>query len=124
VLAAASRTGMEIAAHIEPYAGRTVTSVLDDAAYLRSLGVRTLYVYEPFTGVAPGDWAQANDTLRGQGLTIFAQTALVGQAAAGHFSGVYTYDTVTYAARVLARLCNEAHALRLLCAPSVGPGYD
>jgi glycoprotein endo-alpha-1,2-mannosidase len=124
VLAAASGTGMEIAAHIEPYAGRTVASVLDDAAYLRSLGVRTLYVYEPFSGTAPGDWAQANDTLRAQGLTIFAQTALVGQAAAGHFSGVYTYDTVTYAARMLARLCNQAHAVRLLCAPSVGPGYD
>ena len=55
-------------------------------------------------------------------IPVFA--ALVGQAAAGHFSGVYTYDTVTYGARVLARLCNEAHAARLLCAPSVGPGYD
>src|SRR5256885_149916 len=33
-------------------------------------------------------------------------------------------DVVTYEARVLARLCNEAHALRLLCAPPVGPGYD
>ena len=22
------------------------------------------------------------------------------------------------------RLCNQAHAVHLLCAPSVGPGYD
>jgi hypothetical protein len=31
---------------------------------------------------------------------------------------------VTFGARVLARLCSEAHAKGLLCAPSVGPGYD
>jgi hypothetical protein len=124
LLAAASGTGVQVAVHLEPYAGRTVASVLADAAYLRSLGIRTLYVYQPFAGIAPSDWAAANDELRADGMTTFAQTALVGQAAAGRFSGVYTYDIVTYGARVLGRLCGEAHALRLLCAPSVGPGYD
>jgi hypothetical protein len=124
ILAGASHAGMQVAVHIEPYRGRTVASVVADADHLRSLGIRTLYVYQPFAGIAPTDWALANDALRAQGLTIFAQTALVGQAAAGHFSGVYTYDTVTYGARTLGRLCNQAHALQLLCAPSVGPGYD
>src|SRR5207237_2596277 len=37
VLAGASRTGMQIAVHIEPYSGRTVASVVADAAHLRSL---------------------------------------------------------------------------------------
>jgi glycoprotein endo-alpha-1,2-mannosidase len=124
ILAGASGTGVQIAIHIEPYAGRTVSTVLADAAYLRSLGVRTLYVYAAFDGIAPSDWAAANDELRASGMTTFAQTALVGQAVAGHFNGVYTYDTVTYDARMLGRLCNEAHAEGLLCAPSVGPGYD
>jgi len=124
ILAGASRSGIQIAAHIEPYRGRTVASVVADATHLRSLGVRTLYVYEAFAGIAPADWVAANDELRAQGMTIFAETALVGQAAAGHFSGIYTYDTVTYGGRVFARLCSEAHALGLLCAPSVGPGYD
>ena len=40
----------------------------------------------------------------------------MGAAAAGHFGGVYTYDTVTYPARVLARYCHQAHAVGLLCA--------
>ena len=124
ILAGASRSGIQIAAHIEPYRGRTVASVVADATHLRSLGVRTLYVYQAFAGIAPADWVAANDELRAQGMTIFAETALVGQAAAGHFSGIYTYDTVTYGGRVFARLCSEAHALGLLCAPSVGPGYD
>ena len=124
VIAGALASGVQVAAHVEPYQGRTVASVLDDALYLRSLGIRTVYVYQAFAGVAPADWAAANDTLRAQGMTMLAQTSLAGQAAAGHFSGLYTYDTVTYGARVLARVCNEAHALHLLCAPSVGPGYD
>jgi len=124
VLAGAKGTSTTIAVHLEPYPGRTVVSVLGDASYLRSLGIRTLYVYEPFAGIAAADWAAANDALRADGMTTFAQTALPGQAAAGHFDGLYTYDIVTYTARIFVRLCREAHALRLLCAPSVGPGYD
>jgi glycoprotein endo-alpha-1,2-mannosidase len=124
VLAGASRAGIQIAVHIEPYSRRSVESVVADAAYLHSLGVRTLYVYQAFAGIMPADWAAANDALRAQGMSMFAETALVGQAAAGHFTGIYTYDTVTYGARVLARLCSETHAQGLLCAPSVGPGYD
>src|SRR3954447_20761269 len=124
VLDGAAQAGMQVAAHIEPYNGRTVASLVADGVYLRSLGIRTLYVYQAFAVIDPVDWAAANDDLHAQGITTFAQTALVGQAAAGHFSGIYTYDTVTYSARVLSRLCNEAHAVRLLCAPSVGPGYD
>ena len=124
VLTAASRAGVAVAAHIEPYAGRTVVSITADALYLHSLGIKTIYVYQAFNGMDPVDWAAANDQLHAQGMTTFAQTGLVGQAAVGHFDGIYTYDTVTYTARVLARLCSEAHAKGLLCAPSVGPGYD
>src|SRR5262249_45232392 len=124
VVAGAAQPGIQIAAHIEPYNGRSVASVLADAAYLRSLGVRTIYVYQAFAGTDPADWAAANDAIHALGVTTFAQTVLVGQAAVGHFSGVYTYDTVTYGAPMLPRFCNEAHTVHLLCAPSVGPGYD
>jgi glycoprotein endo-alpha-1,2-mannosidase len=124
IVTESDQTGVAVAAHIEPYAGRTVASITADAIYLRSLGVRTVYVYQAFAGLDPADWAPANDALHAQGLTTFAQTGLIGQAATAHFSGIYTYDTVTYGARVLSRLCSEAHAKGLLCAPSVGPGYD
>jgi glycoprotein endo-alpha-1,2-mannosidase len=49
---------------------------------------------------------------------------LIGQAVTAHFSGIYTYDIVTWTAAKFARLCSEAHRHDLLCAPSVGPGYD
>jgi hypothetical protein len=55
---------------------------------------------------------------------LFAQTGSVGFAAAARFDGVYTYDIVTYTGDKFIRLCTQAHALHLLCAPSVGPGYD
>jgi hypothetical protein len=123
VIAAAQRAHVAVAPQIEPYAGRTVASVVADIEHLRTLGLTTFYVYRPFD-LPPADWAAANDGLRAQGLTVFAQTGLVGPAVAGHFSGVYTYDIVTYGAAKLARYCAEAHAHGLICAPSVGPGFD
>ena len=84
---------------------------------------RTFYLYRPFD-LPAADWAPMNDQLRAQGVEVFAQTALVGAAATGHFTGVYTYDTLVYGGGLFARLCKQAHARGLLCAPSVGPGYD
>src|SRR5947208_2342345 len=48
ILAGASQSDVEIAVHIEPYVGRTAASVLADALHLRSLGIQTIYVYQPF----------------------------------------------------------------------------
>ena len=123
VIAAAKLRGIDVAVHIEPYSGRSVASVVDDIAYLRPLGITTFYVYQAFT-LPPAQWAPANDALHAEGITTFAETALVGQAVTGHFSGIYTYDIVTWNGAKFARLCGEAHAHGLLCAPSVGPGYD
>ena len=41
-----------------------------------------------------------------------------------HFDGVYTYDFSTYGGGKFARLCAQAHAMHLVCAPSVGPGLQ
>jgi len=123
VVQAASERRIAIAAHLEPYRGRTVASTVADVAYLQTLGIRTFYVYRPFDLPAE-EWAPANDELRAQGLTIMAQTSLAGAAAAGHFSGLYTYDILTYSGGLFSRLCAQARKNGLLCAPSVGPGYD
>ena len=123
VIQAADARGIDVAVHIEPYTGRTVASVGADVAYLETLGVRTIFVYLPFT-LPAASWAPLNDALHAQGVTTFGQTALVGQDVAAHFSGVYTYDIVTWTADKFLRLCEEAHEHGLLCAPSVGPGYD
>jgi hypothetical protein len=124
VIQAARARGIDVAVHIEPYIGRSPASVVDDVGYLETLGIRTVYVYQAFQTTAPADWTEANDTLHAQGVTTFAQTVLVGQAVTGHFSGIYTYDIVTWTAGKFHRLCAEAHRHALLCAPSVGPGYD
>jgi hypothetical protein len=124
VIQAARARGIGVAVHIEPYPGRSVASVVDDVGYLATLGIRTVYVYQAFETIAPAAWTDANDALHAQGVTTFAQTVLVGQAVTGHFSGVYTYDIVTWTAGKFHRICAEAHAHGLLCAPSVGPGYD
>src|SRR5262245_41558833 len=123
VIAAAGQRGIAVAVHLEPYRGRSVASTAADIAYLQGLGVRTFYVYRPLDAPA-ADWALLNDQVRAQGGEVFAQTALVGAATTGHFTGVYTYDTLVYGAGLFVRLCRQAHSRGLLCAPSVGPGYD
>ena len=49
---------------------------------------------------------------------------LVGRAKASGFDGLYTYDVVTWTGSTFRRICTQAHLAGLLCAPSVGPGYD
>jgi hypothetical protein len=121
VLAAARAVGLNVAIHVEPYRGRDAASVARDIAYLSGLGVRVFYVYEP-QDVPAEDWAELNDSLKD--VTVLAQTALAGLAAAGHFDGLYTYDLLTYGGASFRRICEHAHRMGLLCAPSVGPGYD
>jgi glycoprotein endo-alpha-1,2-mannosidase len=124
VISAADAHGIDVAVHIEPYVGRTVASVVSDIAYLEGYGITTFYIYQPFETIEPPAWAATNDALHAQGITTWADTAFVGQAVAGHFSGVYTYDIVTWNGSKFNRICGEAHQHGLLCAPSVGPGYD
>ena len=121
VIAAARRDKLSVAAHIEPYPGRSVASVVTDIGYLRTRGISRFFVFQALD-FPSADWAPANDSI--QGVQVFAQTALVGAAAAGHFDGVYTYDVLTYGGDKFARLCKQAHTAHLLCLPSVGPGYD
>ena len=124
VAGAARADGIAVAVHLEPYMGRTVAGTVGDIAYLEATyGIKTFYVYRPFD-FPVSQWAAASSALHAGGAVLFAQTALVGAAAVAKFDGVYTYDIVTYGGSMFGRLCQEAHRRHLLCAPSVGPGYD
>jgi hypothetical protein len=123
VIAAARAQGIEVAVHIEPYGGRTVASVVSDVAYLHTLGITTFYVYQALD-LPIADWAAARGALHQNASLMFAQTDLAGAAAQAGFDGIYTYDIVTFTGNKFSRICAEAHAMHLLCAPSVGPGYD
>jgi hypothetical protein len=121
VMRAAKRTGLRVAVQIEPYEGRTVESVGSDLVYLRALGLRDVYVYRS-KDFSIDDWRAV--TLQPTGLRLFAQTNQVRFAARSGFAGFYTYDILLYDASKFDRFCTQARSLGILCAPSVGPGYD
>ena len=122
VIGAARKSHLEAAIHLEPYPGRSPATVAADLPYLASLGIRDVYVYHPLD-FAASDWA-AITAQKPPSMRLFAGTQLVGFAAAGGFTGFYTYDFVDYGGSTFIRLCDEAHAHGLLCLPSVGPGYS
>jgi glycoprotein endo-alpha-1,2-mannosidase len=119
---AATRNGLEVAIHLEPYRGRTPANVAKDIARLHEDGGFTdFYVYDADRDPAAA-WNEALSEL--SGVRILGHTTLVGRAKASGFDGLYTYDVVTWNGALFRRLCAQAHAAGLLCAPSVGPGYD
>jgi glycoprotein endo-alpha-1,2-mannosidase len=122
VLTAARANGLTVAVHIEPYGGRTPSTVAADVARLRTLGIVDYYVFGA-QDVEADAWAAIADTLPPD-VRLFAQTGMAGFAAAGRFDGLYTYDTLVYRGQRFARLCQQARRKSLVCAPSVGPGYD
>jgi glycoprotein endo-alpha-1,2-mannosidase len=121
VLHAARTRGLRVAAHIEPYEGRTPATVVDDITALYARGLRDFYVYDSTRDSDP-DWALANSRL--SGVRVFANTSLVGKAAKGGFTGLYTYDVYLNDGGSFRRICAAARRVNLICAPSVGPGYN
>lgn len=121
VASAASQHGLSVAVHIEPYRGRTPATTAEDIVQLRDKGVTDFYVYDADRDPASA-WADALEAL--DGVRVFGHTHLVGRAQASGFDGLYTYDVVTWNGNTFARICSQAHRAGLLCAPSVGPGYD
>jgi glycoprotein endo-alpha-1,2-mannosidase len=122
IMRAAGAVGLTVAIHLEPYAGRTPASTSSDIQHLRQLGVTDFYLYAPSADGLPWDWAAMNASL--EGVRILAQTGHVGYAKRWGFDGVYTYDIVTYGGQAFGRLCAQARRQGLICAPSVGPGFD
>jgi glycoprotein endo-alpha-1,2-mannosidase len=119
---AAAHSGLGVAIHVEPYRGRTPRRTAEDIERLhRDLGVADFYLYDADRDPA-ADWAEALEPL--DGVRVFGHTTMVGRAKASGFDGLYTYDVVTWNGALFRRLCTQAHAAGLLCAPSVGPGYD
>ena len=122
VVQAAKRQGLDVAIHVEPYRDRTPARAAEDIARLQQEGGFTdFYVYDADRDPAAA-WSEALSTL--DGVRIFGHTTLVGRAKASGFDGLYTYDVVTWNGSLFRRLCAQARTVGLLCAPSVGPGYD
>jgi glycoprotein endo-alpha-1,2-mannosidase len=121
VMRAAKRYHLRVGIQLEPYPDRTVASIGADIVYLRSLGIRNIYLYRS-NDFAAEDWWPV--TRQPNGMRLFAQTNRVGFAARAGFTGFYTYDILLYDGAKFDRLCAQARTAGILCAPSVGPGYD
>lgn len=121
VVAAAHAARLHVALHVEPWAGRTPAAVVEALRGLTGLGIRDVYVYDS-TSSPDEDWRAALAGLTGY--RVFAHTSLPGKALRGGFQGLYTYDVLVYDGSSFGRMCQSAHQLGLLCAPSVGPGFD
>jgi hypothetical protein len=121
VAAEARAARLRLAVHLEPWAGRTPSTAATAIASLLEQGVREFFVYDS-TADPDGEWAAALRTV--DGAIVYASTSLVGKARRGGFDGVYTYDVYLHSGAAFGRICSQARQAGLLCAPSVGPGYD
>ena len=131
-LAVAVRSaGLRLAVHLEPYKGRSLTTVAADFAYFRGLGISEVYIYQADSWGNAEDWRPAIATQ--PEMRFFAESGNLGRMLNGAFAdyaltagfdGIYTYDVVRYGAAEIATTCGAARQRRLLCAPSVGPGFD
>jgi glycoprotein endo-alpha-1,2-mannosidase len=121
VLREASAAGLRVGIHLEPWLGRTPESVAAAIVDLHARGIDDVYVYDSLAD-ADADWAAALAPL--DGVRVFAHTSLPGRAKAGGFDGLYTYDVYVYDGTSFGRVCASARRLALICAPSVGPGFD
>ncbi|PLS76830.1 MAG: hypothetical protein CYG61_00040 [Actinobacteria bacterium] len=130
VAAAASARGLRLAILHEPYVGRSVASVEQDVAYLRSrFDVRDFYLFDIHRFPATS-WAGARDRIgdvrllgQSNNLAAVRSGAFADYAAASRFDGIFTYDPVRYAPADFAGVCATARQARLACSPSVAPGY-
>ena len=117
----AQDAGLRVALHVEPFAGRTPAALEADVNTFKAVGIRDFYLYDS-TLIPDGEWAVLNERLTG--VRLFANTSLPGKARAGGFDGLYTYDVYIYDGTSFPRVCASARRLGLVCAPSVGPGYN
>ena len=121
VVSAARKHGLSVAVHVEPYVERTPAAAADDITELSAQGFTDFYVYDADRDPAE-EWAAALADVGD--VRVFGHSHLVGRAKASGFDGIYTYDVATWNGNTFARICAQARRAGLLCAPSVGPGFD
>jgi hypothetical protein len=123
--------GLRLAIHLEPYGGRSPLTVASDLTYLRSLGITDVYIYQADTSGSAADWAPvlaAHPDMRffaeSGNLSSMLSGSFAAYARTAGFDGIYTYDAVRYGEAEMAATCGAARQQRLLCSPSVAPGFD
>ena len=122
VMRAARGAGLRVALHVEPFAGRTPALLEPELRAFVSEGVTDFYIYDSTT-TSDAEWLALNvdsDEARGSSPT---RTCRVVQRPVGSPASTPMTSTI-YDGTSFHRMCASARKHGLLCAPSVGPGYD
>ncbi len=122
VARAASKHGLSVAVHLEPYRGRTPASTAEDIAALAEKGYTDFYVYDADRDAAP-DWAAALEPLGSAVRRVRAHAPRRSGEGSWFRRSVHVRRRDLERQHVRPYLRPGARA-GLLCAPSVGPGYD
>ncbi len=121
LIRAAGASELRVAVHVEPFAGRSAATLEPELRVLAAQGITDAYVYDS-TATPDGEWRALAASL--PDTRLFANTNLPRKAQAGGFAGLYTYDVRIYDGSSFPRMCASAKRMGLICAPSVGPGFD
>jgi hypothetical protein len=143
---AASVADIGVALHLEPYQGRTASSIgadiasfIDRFGSMPSLARATratqwgpsvkprpiVYLYSP-REVDASELRDVLDSIRGTShdAIVLIHTTDLALVDRVHADGLYSYDVYAIDGSKFDRLLTECVARHVLCSPSVGPGYD
>jgi hypothetical protein len=141
----AAVAGIKITFHMEPYQGQTAASIAADIHYLlarygtspalyrasrptsgdASTAPRAVFYLFASSRLAPADLKAAISGLRGtpdDSIVLVHSPKAISATRVGA-DGVYTYDAIA-SPDALAGLVADCKTARLLCSPSVAPGFD
>jgi len=141
----AAVAGIKIAFHMEPYQGQTAPSIVADIHYLlarygsspalyrvsmptsgdASTAARPVFYLFGSSRLVPADLRTAISGLRGtpDDAIILVHSPKAISATRVGADGVYTYDAMA-SPDALAGLVGDCKTARLICSPSVAPGFD
>ncbi len=142
---AAAAAGIRIAFHLEPYNGQTAASVAADIRYLigrfgsspallrvsratsasDSSAPRPVFYLFAASRLPTADLKAALEGLRGtpDDAIVMIHSPKASSAVKDGGDGVYTYDALASPAD-FATLVSDCRSARIICSPSVSPGFD
>lgn len=145
VLNAARDHGIQVAFHVEPYSGRSASSIKNDIDYIyknygghpaflkqsrstkwgSSASPRgVFYVFESLN-IDDRSWAHMLDSIRATAsdAIVIGQTTDVSRIDTSHFDGLYTYDAYNINGSIFQAVSDSLKAKNSIFSASVGPGY-
>jgi len=145
LFAAAEAAGIRIAFHIEPYSGQTAASIADDIRYLvgrfgsspallrvsratpasATTAPRPVFYVFAASRLPAADLKASLEGIRGtpNDSIVMIHSPKASSALKDGGDGIYTYDALASPAD-FATFVSDCGAAKIICSPSVSPGFD